>query len=118
MKTLDDARAEARDKHRFASPYRVGIQVALLGVRCANPYPEGSRGWCLFENGLEYGRRRAALSPTPIADSLEQDHDAGKWPPAPGIYRVERPIDLSPTPSVVKQSLTATQTGEKGEKDA
>ncbi|CAB3952837.1 hypothetical protein LMG6103_03578 [Achromobacter piechaudii] len=25
---------------------------------------------------------------------------------------------LSPTPSVVKQSLTATQTGEKGEKDA
>lgn len=83
MKTLDDARAEARDKHRFASPYRVGIQVALLGVRCANPYQEGSRGWHLFENGLEYGRRRAAL----------------------------------PTPSVVKQSLTATQTGEKGESD-
>ncbi|WP_454695717.1 hypothetical protein [Achromobacter aegrifaciens] len=36
----------------------------------------------------------------------------GKW-----WWRQELCAALSPTPSVVKQSLTATQTGEKGESD-
>jgi len=62
MKTLEDAREEARARHGHASPYRVGIFVALLGVECKNPYRRGSRGWNSYEEGVAEGRKRAQAS--------------------------------------------------------
>ncbi|WP_353631045.1 hypothetical protein AADG64_09485 [Achromobacter xylosoxidans] len=72
MKTLEDAREEARARHGHASPFRVGIQVVLLGIHCENPYREGSRGWNSYEEGVREGQRRAALS-APQAEQGERD---------------------------------------------
>lgn len=72
MRTLEDAREEARARHGYASPFRVGIFVVLLGVHCENPYREGSRGWNSYEDGVREGQRRAALSATQ-AEQGERD---------------------------------------------
>lgn len=58
MKTIEDAREAARAAHKHASPYRVGIYAALLGVTAPNPYPQGTRGWNNYEDGLAAGERR------------------------------------------------------------
>ena len=60
MKKIEDAREQARAQHRYASPYRVGIYVVLLGVECENPYPWASRGWNSYEDGIAEGRKRLA----------------------------------------------------------
>ncbi|KAG0919766.1 hypothetical protein G6F32_015967 [Rhizopus arrhizus] len=47
-------------------------------------------------------------APTPVADSLERDYRARKWPPAPGVYQVERTLEQSAQPAAQL----------KGERDA
>ena len=59
MKTLEHVREEARARYGHASPYRIGILVALLGVKCENPYRHGSRGWKNYEDGIAEGLKRA-----------------------------------------------------------
>ena len=60
MKTIEDARDAARAAHKHASPYRVGIFAAMLGVAEPNPYPPGTLGWNNYEDGLVAGKRRMA----------------------------------------------------------
>ena len=55
--TLDFARAEARKRWSFASPYRVGIVVGNLGLIARNPYKSGSPAAKNYEEGIEWGRR-------------------------------------------------------------
>ena len=53
--TVDFARAEARKKWRYASPYRVGIVVGQHGLTVANPYEAASRAAKCFDEGVAWG---------------------------------------------------------------
>ncbi|SEK09528.1 hypothetical protein [Achromobacter sp. NFACC18-2] len=64
------------------------------------------------ENLLEYAM---AIAHERELDVLGHKHNSDE-----AVDRFKAAVEraLSPTPAVVKQSLTATQTGEKGESDA
>ena len=53
--TIDFARAAARKRWAYASPYRVGIVVGQHGLTAANPYSPGSRAANSFDQGVAWG---------------------------------------------------------------
>lgn len=49
--------AQARDRFQRTTPFRLGMMVGEAGDSLPSPYPSGSHGTRLYEDGLEAGKR-------------------------------------------------------------
>ena len=54
--TIDMARAEARMRWSYASPYRLGIVVGQMDLTATCPYADGSRAAKSFAHGVAWGQ--------------------------------------------------------------
>jgi hypothetical protein len=61
---FDSHREAIRARGHSVNPYRIGCEVGMRGEDLPNPYGPRSRGAYLYEDGLQFGRKRRAQGET------------------------------------------------------